>query len=262
MTRYLRLYLHFLRFSFSRAMEFRFDFGFRIVMDVVWYLNNLALYGVLYRHTSLLGGWNEDQSLVFLGTLFLADALNMTIFANNMWWFPIFVNQGDLDYYLVRPVSSLFFLSFRDFAANSFVNLLMTFGFMAWALARYPGELGAVNLAIWAVMLAGGVILHWLVELCFLIPVFWLHQGTGLRDIAWSLNRYSQYPDGIYTGWMRRIVVSLLPFALMASFPCRALFSSDPWPVLLHTTVVVAGFSIFVAWLWDRGLRSYSSASS
>ena len=33
MIRYLRLYGYFLRFSFSRAMEFRFDFFFRIFMD-------------------------------------------------------------------------------------------------------------------------------------------------------------------------------------------------------------------------------------
>ncbi len=30
MKRYLRLYLHFLRFSFSRAFEFRVDFWFRM----------------------------------------------------------------------------------------------------------------------------------------------------------------------------------------------------------------------------------------
>ena len=38
--RYLRLYLYFLRFSFSRAMEFRLDFYFRILMDVAFYVVN------------------------------------------------------------------------------------------------------------------------------------------------------------------------------------------------------------------------------
>ena len=35
MSRYLRLYLHFLRFSFSKAIEFRVDFFFRVLMDVI-----------------------------------------------------------------------------------------------------------------------------------------------------------------------------------------------------------------------------------
>jgi len=97
---------------------------------------------VLFLHTPLFGGWNADQMLVFLSALFLADALNMTVFASNMWWLPFFVNRGDLDYYLVRPVSSLFFLSLRDFAANSFVNLLLTLAFVVWVLWSYPGSLG------------------------------------------------------------------------------------------------------------------------
>ena len=66
----------------------------------------------------------------------------MTVFANNMWWLPIAVNRGDLDYYLVRPVSSLFFLSLREFAANSFLNLLLATGILVWALARYPASPG------------------------------------------------------------------------------------------------------------------------
>ena len=55
--RYLRLYAHFMRFSFSRAMEFRLDFFFRIFMDTLWYAHHLVFFWVVYRHTSLLGGW-------------------------------------------------------------------------------------------------------------------------------------------------------------------------------------------------------------
>ena len=122
MWRYLRLYLNFLRFSFSRAMEFRVDFFFRVGMDTIWYAIHLTFFTVLFRHTGLLGGWDFDQCLIFAASLFVADAIQMTVFSNNMWWLPIYVNKGDLDYYLVRPVSSLFFLSVRDFAANSFLR--------------------------------------------------------------------------------------------------------------------------------------------
>lgn len=262
MLRYARLYAYFLRFSFSRAMEFRFDFFFRIVMDVVWYVVNLAFFRTLYLHTDLLGGWSREQMVVFLATLFLADALNMSIFANNMWWFPVFVNRGDLDYYLTRPVSSLFFLSLRDFAANSFVNLVMTVAFLGWVLGTYPAPLPAGNLACYGAMVVLGLLVHYLLQLVFLVPVFWMHQGAGLREISWALNRYSHYPDGIFHGWARRLLTGILPFALIASFPTRALFAAEPLPLLGHMVAVVAGLGVVASALWARGLRSYSSASS
>lgn len=262
MLRYLRLYAHFLRFSFSRAMEFRFDFFFRIVMDVLWYLVNLAFFRVLYLHTPLLGGWDEPKALVFLATLFLSDALHMTVFANNMWWFPHYVNRGDLDYYLVRPCSSLFFLSLRDFAANSSINLVMTVGFATWVLSRYPAGFDPVNLALYLLLVPTGVLIHYLCEMVFLIPVFWTHQGAGLRSVHYALNKYSQYPDGIYTGWTRRLLTSIVPFALIASFPTRALLEANPWPVAGHMMLVLGGMGAAVTAAWRLGLRAYASASS
>ncbi|MDJ0974541.1 MAG: ABC-2 family transporter protein [Planctomycetota bacterium] len=262
MWRYARLYGYFLRFSFSKAMEFRFDFFFRIGMDCAWYVIQFALFEVLYLHTPLFGGWDPAQMRVFLAAIFLSDALQMTVYANNMWWFPFLVNKGDLDYYLVRPVSSLFFLSLRDFAANSFVNLLITIGFMVWVLATYPDPLGAGRILLYVALVLLGVFLYYAIQLWFLIPVFWTHEGQGLRQVFFSIGSYSQKPDAIYRGWIRRILLYVLPLALIASFPTRAMFEPDPWRLVLHMVVASAVcFGLSVAF-WRRGLRSYASASS
>jgi ABC-2 type transport system permease protein len=260
--RYLRLYAHFLRFSFSRAMEFRFDFFFRVGMDTLWYSHHLAFFWILYRHTPLLGGWTVDQMYVFAGGVFLMDAVQMTMVSNNTWMLPIIVNKGDLDYYLVRPVSSLFFLSLRDFAANSFINLLMAIGLLSWALARYPGPLGAGAIAMFIGLLLMGTLLHVALHMIFIIPVFWMHASGGLRELFWSLDRYTQRPHGIFTGWVRKMLVSLLPFALIVSYPTMALFDGLTWSLFAHMAGVTAAAFLFMVWLWTRGLKAYASASS
>jgi ABC-2 type transport system permease protein len=127
MNRYLRLYLFFLQFSFSKALEFRIDFFFRIAMDIMYYFVNIALFKILLLHTPLIAGWNEEQMMVFVGCYLLVDAFHMTVFSSNMWWLPYYINRGELDYYLIRPVSPLFFLSLREFSANSFINLIIAY---------------------------------------------------------------------------------------------------------------------------------------
>lgn len=262
MRRYLRLYAYFLRFSFSRAMEFRVDFFFRIGMDALWYAVHLAFFTVLFRHTGILGGWNYDQVLVFAASIFLMDALQMTMFSNNLWWLPIFVNKGDLDYYLVRPVSSLFFLSLRDFAANSFLNLLLAIGILTWAIARYPEPLGAGRVAAYVVLQLSGVLLFYTMSMIFIVPVFWMQGRTGIRNIFWSLHRLSMRPHRIYTGIVRRLLVSVLPFALIASYPTMALLEGVTPTLLLHTAAVIGTAFLLMLFLWKRGLRAYASASS
>lgn len=262
MLRYLRLYIAFVRFGFSRAMEFRLDFWFRVVMDCVFYVTQFVFFGVIYRHTEFMAGWNYDQILIFAAAVMYSDAVNMTVFSNNMWWLPQLINRGDLDYHLVRPVSSLFFVTLRDFAANSFVNLLIATGLLAWTLARYPGELGFGNIVLFFVLLAIGNLLYAWSTAVFLIPTFWLHSGTALREMSMHLQRYAERPHGIYTGWLRRIVLSILPFALMISIPTEALFEGITWQRVLHIAAVCAAAFAFLVWFWNRGLRAYSSASS
>lgn len=262
MGRYVRLYLCFLRFSFSKALQFRLDFFFRVVMDALWYGVNLAFFGVLFAHTRELGGWSWDQMLVFAGGVFVSDALFMTVFANNMWWFPFAVNRGDLDYHLVRPVSSLFMLSLREFAANSFLNLLMAVGLFVVFLARYPGRLDPGAVALYVVLLLVGVLLKYALQMLFLIPVFWLHTAHGLRELFFSFERVTSRPHGVFHGFVGRMLTSVLPFALIVSWPTRAVFEGFSWPLFLRMAGVTAAALLVMGAFWRRGLRAYASASS
>ena len=262
MWRYLRLYAYFLRFSFSRAMEFRMDFFFRIGMDLIWNAMHITFFTVLFLHTGMLGKLTYDQILVFAGALFVSDAIHMTVFSNNMYWFPMFVNKGDLDYYLVRPVSSLFFLSLRDFAANSFMNLLISFGILTWTIVRYPDPLGLARIVPFLVLLFAGSFLYYCIHMILLIPVFWLQSPGGLREVFWSASGTVNRPHRIYTGWVWWLLVSILPFAFVVSVPVQALFEGLTWGLALHGAAVVGCAFSFMLWLWKRALRSYASASS
>jgi len=262
MGRYLRLYLSFVRFSFSKAMEFRVDFFFRVIMDICFYGTQLAFFAVLYGHTQELGGWDQSQAMVFIAGYFLVDSLHMTLFANNMWMLPILVNKGDLDYHLLRPVSSLFFMSLREFAANSFLNLLLAGGIFIWAIARLSSPIGAGDFALYLLLLLNGTLLYFILHISFLIPVFWLHSARGLGEIFFSVSTYSERPERIFSGYLRRALVSILPFSLVASRPAQMLFEGFDWTSFGHILLVTAMAVCFLLWFWSRALRSYSSASS
>ncbi len=262
MFRYLRLYLYFLRFSFSKALQFRADFFFRIGMDVVFYVVNILFYDVIYTHTDLIGGWSREQMTVFVGGFLLIDALNMTVFADNLSNISFLVNRGDLDYYLVRPVSSLFFLSLREFAASSFVNLLTAAGILAAAIVSYHGPKPPGKVVLFILLIVNGTYLRYLVRMLTVIPVFWIHSNRGLELTFYHFVRFLERPDTIFTGAIRIILVTVLPFSLMASFPARILLEEFSWKLVLHIMTVTLLMSMAVALFWKKGLDAYSSASS
>jgi len=261
-VRYLRLYLYFLRFSFSKAMAFRLDFTFRIVMDCFFYAVNLGFYKVLFLSQPSIAGWREDQVMVFVGSYLLIDALHMTVFSSNMWWLPFTINRGDLDNYLTRPVSTLFFVSLREFSANSFVNLLIATGIFATALWRLTTPFGALELACYLLLLLNGWLLNYVLQMLFIIPTFWTQSNRGFNEFYFSMSVAHERPDRIYRGVLRWLLTVILPFALIASFPARLFFEEFDPHLLLHLAGVSALLWVGMIWFWRKGLRAYSSASS
>lgn len=260
--RYIRLFGYFIAFSFSKSFEFRFDFYARIVMDIVYYSVAIGFFKILLLHTPQLGGWSEPQMMIFVSAYCMVDALNMTLFSNNMWMFPFLVNRGDLDYYLIRPVSSLFFVSLRDFAANSFVNLVITLGLFAWAVLRYPEPISFGKIVLFLGLMLNGTLIFYCLNAMANMMVFFTQSSEGFGHMVWTMMKFGERPDRIYTGWLRRLVTFVIPFSLIASFPTRLLIEDFDWTILAHICGVTVCLFSFTLWVWSRALRSYSSASS
>lgn len=263
MIRYLRLYAYCVAFSCSRAFEFRADFWLRIIMDVIFYILAIALFKTFYLHTPTLGDFNESQAMVFVAAFCLIDGLQMTFYSNGTWWLHRFINRGDLDYYLVRPVSTLFFITFREFSLSSMINLIIAVGLLVWSLSIYPEPLSAWKIIYGSLLILNGAFLFFIVRIIIIIPSFWTLSGEGLTRLFLSLREALEKPDGIFRNiFMRGLLLYILPFGLMASFPTRVFFEDfNPWR-LGHIVGVTAGLFLVLLWLWNRGLRAYSSASS
>lgn len=260
--RYLRLYLHFLRFSFSKAMEFRVDFFFRVFMDINFYILQFLFFSIIYLHTPILGGWTPEQMKLFVASYIFVDAFHMTFFANNTWWFPISINRGDLDYYLTRPASSFFFLAFKEFAANSMLNLIIATGLLGFFLSNYSLPLDGVKVFIFVLLLLNGAFLYFMTFMIFLMSVFWTNSPRGFADVFYSAEKVLQRPDGIFYGYFKRFFMTLLPFSVMASIPVRYLTENNEIQNLTEI-LFASGLVYFIVFvLWKKGLKNYSSASS
>ena len=104
--------------------------------------------------------------------------------------------------------------------------------------------------------------LRYILHLIFLIPVFWLHSANGLQDLFYTLARFAERPDRIFSTWLRRVLTTVIPFGLMASFPARLFLEQFEWNLLLQIIGATIGLFLFLRVFWRFGLRSYSSASS
>ncbi|RYZ59023.1 MAG: hypothetical protein EOP07_05345 [Proteobacteria bacterium] len=258
--RYFRIYLNFLRFAASRAMQFRAELGFRILMDIAFYAIFLGFYKIIYSHTPSLGGWNEEQAIIFVSGFMVVDALQMTFFADMYHSFQLLYRQGALDHYLTKPISSWFFVGFRYINFASLANVLISGSILTWAIMRYQGTLHWWAIAVYILLLMGAAFLYFLVLFSLLMVVFWWENADAMMGIYFEGVNFASRPHHIFKGMVRGVLLTIVPFSVFASVPAQALFEQVGWSSALHVVLVIIAFLGINLTLWTLGLKRYASS--
>jgi ABC-2 type transport system permease protein len=91
---------------------------------------------------------------------------------------------------------------------------------------------------------------------------FWLVRINELQVLFNGVFRAGQYPVGIYPGWLRYGLTSIIPLAFAITVPSEAVTGRLAW----QSVAVMIGFTVVLLvvsrWFWSRGLRRYGGASA
>ncbi|MBX3020921.1 MAG: ABC-2 family transporter protein [Bdellovibrionales bacterium] len=262
MRRYFRLWLSFLRASALADFEYRANISVRIFGEIVWYTTQLSVFEVLYTHTNTISGWDVNAMRVFMGTLFLVDNLYMVLFHENMDGLNSLVRKGDLDLYLVKPISSQFMVSCRKVSVAYVINLMLITAYLTWAISGLAHPITAWQVLSYVVLVLFGLGTYYGLRFMFGTLVILLQDAGNVQFVWHQLFRLATRPDPIYSSYLRFIVLTFFPVAFMASVPSRVLVEGISLPLMF----TAAGLAVFLVWLshwfWETALKRYSSASS
>ena len=260
--RLIRLYGCFLRFEFSVAFQFRFDLCFRVLMDVAYFAMMFSFFKAIFLHTETLGGWSEEQVLIFTASLLVSDGIYMALMADAMYRISPLVNRGQLDYLLVRPVSAFFFATLRHISVNSFINTAIAFGLLAYCLSNYTGTITVVGAVGYSFLMVVGLLIYFFLRTISACAVFWAGSNDASNSLFYAGFQFTERPHTVLKGWARRILTTAAPFAVIASFPVAFLFEPHRTEIVWHMLGVLAYTALMCFLVWRAGLARYSSASS
>lgn len=263
MFRYARLWISFFKNCLAREIEFRAHFILYFLVDVAWYGVQIALFEVLFLYTPSIGGLSKNDMTIFLGTLFIVDGINMMMISTNFWRFPHYVTSGELDFYVIKPVSPFFMVFFRYANIGSCLNLLTAVAFLIYGLQGSDITLSVGMVALYLLMMVSGTVILLAMQACMAAVSIFLVNAEGVQHIFHALYQFAMKPESIYGKTARRMFLTAFPMALIASVPARVLYDAtlSPYLVLwqLGATVLFIVISIrFFTW----SLKYYTGASS
>lgn len=261
LKKYFQLYVAFFRASMIAELEFRANFLIRIVTDIFWYSAQIITFEVLFLHTKQIGDWNVEQTRVFLGVLFVVDAFYMIIFSENLDRLSEKVRKGDLDLLLSKPVNSQFMVSLQRVSPGMLGNLLLGTSWLTYSLTQLP-DFSWARLIWLVLMIPCGVAVGYSLRFFFSAIAVIFARSENVQFIWYQLYKLGTRPDSIYFPWLKRVLITILPIAMIASIPARTLINPDDGAYVLWALVLTPVLIFVSSRFWKFCLRFYTSASS
>jgi ABC-2 type transport system permease protein len=262
LTKYIRLWFSFLRFSWMQSMEYRQNFIVWMLVDIGWSIMDVIFLQVLISNTGTIGHWTLGQALIVLGIQRLLYVPLWGWFFASFSQLPRTISQGKLDLFLAKPVDSQILVSIQTFSFSTLPSLVTGLIFLILGVKDVSLVISPliVLTTIWLMLVS--VVLIYGVYFLTVASCLFFERLDNIQHLFVNLFDSSRYPKEIYPVVIQRILTSAVPLALMAVVPASSLLAEFSWLGVIWFPVLTVLFIFASRSLWHLGLRRYSSASS
>ncbi len=214
-----------------------------------------------------LGGWTGTQAAFLYALATLPFALSDLLIS------PVertanYVQQGEFDRILLRPVAPLLQLAALEFELRRGGKMVPPAMVLVWAMFNVDVDWSVIQLVILVMALVCGTIMYSALWVLMASISFWaVASREATNAFTYGGQFANEYPLHLYRGWIRLFLGWMVPLAYVAYVPSQHLLdAANPLSLpswLVFTTPVVTAAMVVVAHkAWRIGIRHYQSTGS
>ncbi|WP_414541352.1 ABC transporter permease [Nostoc sp. CCY0012] len=260
MGRYWKVLGLFWSTAIAAEMEYRLNF----LIATLSSLGNLAgsLFGLFlfYRTGYTFDGWSWEAALIVLGIFTLLQGFAATFLAPNLNRIVRHVQEGTLDFILLKPIRSQFWLSTHTLSPWGVPDLI--FGSIIIGYAGRSLDLSINNYLLSAVPLLFGLAI--LYSLWFMLGAtsIWFVKIYNATEVLRGLLEAGRYPMIAYPAAYRFFFTFVVPVAFLTTIPAETMLGRGQSNWLIGAAVLAVVLFWVSSGFWRFALRFYTSASS
>ncbi|MFN6571645.1 ABC transporter permease [Nostoc minutum NIES-26] len=260
MQRYWKVLRLFWSTSIAAEMEYRLNF----LIAALSSLGNLggSLFGLFlfYRTGYTFAGWSWEAALIVVGVFTLLQGFSATFLAPNLNRIVSHVQVGTLDFVLLKPIRSQFWLSTHTLSPWGLPDLVFGSFIIGYAGKRLGLEIS--NYLIGVVPLFFGLVI--LYSLWFMLGAtsIWFVKIYNATEVLRGLLEAGRYPIAAYPTAYRFFFTFVVPVTFLTTVPAEIVLGRGEMTWLIGAGVLAVVLFFISTWFWRFALRFYTSASS
>jgi ABC-2 type transport system permease protein len=261
-VRYLRVWLLYAKTVLVREMEYRANLFAWMAINLCWMAFQLTFFWVIYRHTDRIGGWDSNELQVLLGAYYWLEFFVWTFGYPNLGRLSTYVNRGELDFFLLKPLNSQFQVSLRRFSPHNTASAIPATVLLLNGIRGAGLQIGPDQVALFLLLLAAGVLIFYSLWFLSVTLIFWMTRGHNLQELFLVTLQVARVPTEIFSPAAQFLMNFVVPVALVSVFPTRALLGTLGPELAAYMVAVATALLWLSSRFWRFALRRYASASS
>ena len=259
---YLRIAGRFLGASIAAEMEYRLNFVSAALSSVMTLAGSLFTLSLLFAEERQLASWTWPQAMLVVGAFTMLEGLQACVMTPNRLQISEAVREGQLDFVLLKPIDSQFWMSVRRWSLWGVPNIVLGLGLFVYAGRALEVPMTASRFGLALVLLGLGAVMLYALGFLLATTAIWFVKLYNLTFAMEALLEAGRYPISAYPEAYRVLFTFFLPVAFMTTVPAQAIVGTLA-PEQSVTALALAGALLLLSrWFWRFALRWYSSASS
>tara|TARA_B100000212_G_scaffold289617_1_gene230934 strand:- start:70 stop:903 length:834 start_codon:yes stop_codon:yes gene_type:complete len=260
--KYFQVFSYFNYSSFSIELEYKINLFIDLLTSLLGLIGSIFLLSIFFSSTDKIGGWDFNQALIIQGIYTILNGITNTWFNPNLREIVKYIREGTLDYVLLKPIDSQFWISFKRISPTGIVEILL--GFFVLIYCFY---LNNISFTIWSLFLLIITLIcsiSILYSLWFLISTttIWFVKTWNATEVLRSFLYMGRFPMDSFSFSLRIFFSTVIPITFITTIPSEVLLGLSPaWKIILEIFVSIT-FLIFSRRFWIFALKFYTSASS
>ena len=262
LIKYFKVYTKFLHTALASELEYKTNILIDLITAIFSLLGSIFLLSIFFQSNSSIGGWEFQEALIIQGIYTILNGITNTWFNPNLTEIVKHIREGTLDFVLLKPIDSQFFISLKKISPSGFLEILLGI-----CLLLYCMRINQINFNFNFLILC---LITVICSICILYSLWffistttiWFVKTWNATEVLRSFLYIGRFPLNSFSFPLRIFFSVFIPIAFITSIPSEAFLGiSELWKIFLEILVAIV-FLITSRKFWLFALKYYTSASS
>jgi len=262
LRKYLKVYKKFLHTSLASELEYKTNILVDLITAILSLIGSIFLLSIFFQNNGNIGGWKFEQALIIQGIYTILNGITNTWFNPNLTEIVKHIREGTLDFVLLKPIDSQFFISLIKINPSGFLEIMLGFFLLFFCIRINQININLSFLTLSLITISCSISILYSLWFFISTTTIWFVKTWNAIEVLRSFLYIGRFPLNSFSLSLRIFFSVFIPIAFITAIPSEVFLGlSQVWKILLEV-IVASVFLITSRKFWLFALKFYSSASS